>query len=302
MNRRDFAKLGAAAALPLTVSAQQPVKPIVITKPIPSSGELIPAIGMGTWQTFDVGADSGARQNLGRILKTFVRGGGRVVDSSPMYGNSESVVGEVAEQIGVSELLFKASKVWTEGKKPGITQMQQSMQRMQTKKMDLMQVHNLIDVDTHLATIAEWKSDGKIRYSGITHYNSGGYSQMLKVMRRQPLDFIQINYSMLSREAEQQLFPLAQEQGVAVIVNRAYEQGRLFTAVRNKRLPAWAQEFDCTSWGQFFLKFVISHPAVTCVIPATSKVHHMQDNMQAGHGRLPTLKQRKKMLKYFQSI
>ena len=265
---------------------------------IPSSGEKLPVVGLGTWQTFDVGEDAAKRQNLRKVLETLVQGGGSVIDSSRMYGSSESVVGALIDELDIRDKLFLATKVWTEGKQSGTKQMQESINKMHASTMDLMQVHNLIDAKTHLKTLADWKQAGKIRYLGLTHHRSGGHDKMLRLMQDYPLDFIQINYSIIDREAEQKILPLAQDKGIAVLVNRPFEKGVVFSKVKDQALPEWSADFDCHSWGQFFLKFILANPAVTCVIPGTSKVHHLQDNLCAGRGRFPDQAMRDEMLQY----
>ena len=265
---------------------------------IPSSGELVPAIGLGTAGAFDVGTEKTERHPLRDVLRLFVAMGGTLIDSSPMYGNAETVVGDLARELRVKEELFLATKVWTEGGEAGVRQMEQSMLRLGTERMDLMQVHNLIDWRTHLKTLQHWKAQGRIRYAGITHYERGAFEDLERVMRVEPIDFVQLNYSIAEPEAEQRLLPLAAERGIAVIVNRPFAKAQLFRRVRGKSLPAWARTFDCTSWAQYFLKFILSHPAVTCTIPATSKPEHLVDNMQAGLGRLPDGQARQKMIAY----
>ncbi len=257
----------------------------LLTRPIPSTGEALPAIGLGTWQTFDVAPS--ARAGLEGVLGAFVELGGSVVDSSPMYGRSEEVVGDLAAKLGVQSTLFLATKVWTSGKTAGIRQMEDSMRKLRATRIDLMQVHNLVDVDTHLDTLAEWKREGRVRYVGVTHYTAGHHDAVARIIAARPVDFVQINYSVGEREAESRLLPLAQERGVAVLANRPFAGGDLFRRLRSRPLPAWAAEIDCTSWAQVLLKFVISHTAITCAIPATSQVTHLRDNMQAAHGRLP---------------
>lgn len=258
----------------------------MLAKPIPSSGETIPIIGLGTWQTFDAGPTPASRKPLEEVLSEFVKLGGRVVDSSPMYGRSEKVLGDVATKVGVREKLFMATKVWTRGRAEGIAQMEESEQKLRGR-VDLMQVHNLVDVDIHLKTLREWKAQKRIRYIGITHYTLGAYADLASVLRRGGIDFVQLNYSLAEREAERQLLPLAKELGVAVLVNRPFGAGSLFRDTRNKPVPAFAAGLGCTSWAELFLKFVISHPAVTCAIPATSKAEHLKQNMNAGMGPMP---------------
>jgi len=288
-SRRTAMKLIAAsgAGMLLGGASSEPVQQTMLTRRIPSSGELLPVVGLGTWQTFDVGASPAERQPLEAVLALFVKMGGRVVDSSPMYGRSEQVVGETAAKLNLHPALFMATKVWTSGKAKGIRQMEESGRLLRVPKTDLMQVHNLLDVDIHLATLREWKSRGRIRYIGITHYDASAYDRVEQVLRREPLDFLQINYSVLERVVENRLLPLAAERGVAVVVNRPFASGALFGRTRGKALPEWAGEIDCRSWAQLFLKFVLSHPAVTCAIPATANVRHLEDNMRAGYGRLP---------------
>lgn len=262
---------------------------------IPSSGEEIPAVGLGTYSTFDVGSAPAEREPLREVLKLFVEHGGRVVDSSPMYGAAEGVLGDLTAELNLRPKLFYATKVWTRGEAAGIAQMEQSFKRMRTQVMDLMQVHNLLDWQTHLKTLRAWKERGRVRYIGVTHYTSSAYDELEQVLKRERWDFVQLNYSIAERDAERKLLPLAAERGTAVIVNRPFAQANLFGKVRGKEVPAWAAEFDCASWAQFFLKYILAHPAVTCAIPATRNPKHVVDNMQAGIGRLPNAAQRQKM-------
>ena len=304
MSRREAARLLAqiAAGVMLTRTAfaaekTSPASPQqMLQRPIPSSGEKIPVIGLGSWQVFDVGPDAAQRQPLEEVLSRFVSLGGRLVDSSPMYGRAEQVIGEIATKLGLHTSLFLVTKVWTTGKDEGIAAMERSLAKLQTRKIDLMQVHNLVDARTHLATLRDWKEQGRIRYLGITHYNSSAYSEVARLLRTEKVDFLQINYSLGEREAEKEILPLAQERGVAVLVNRPFGGGDLFSRVRQKPLPEWAGEFDCGSWAQFLLKWIVGHPAVTCAIPATGNVRHLEDNMQAGLGRLPDAKLRSRMV------
>ena len=269
---------------------------------IPSSGEEVGVVGVGTWQTFDVGTSPSQRAPLKEVLRVLVEQGGNVIDSSPMYGRSEKVSGDLAATLGVQDKLFYATKVWTRGREAGVRQMEESMQKMQADPIDLMQIHNLLDWPTHLKTLKEWKAQEKIRYIGITHYTTGAFDDMRQIMRDEPIDFIQIPYSIVSRQAEEILLPLAQDQGIGVIINQPYEGGSLFRAVKGKTLPGWAHDVDCDSWGQFFLKFILSHPAVTCVIPGTNNPKHMQDNAGAGMGNMPDDRTRKKMVNLVENL
>ncbi|MCA1558077.1 MAG: aldo/keto reductase, partial [Acidobacteria bacterium] len=230
----------------------------ILTRPIPSSGEMIPLIGLGTWQTFDVGATPTERAPLEEVLSAFAATGGKLIDSSPMYGNSEEVAGDLSARLGLRKELFVATKVWTEGRAAGISQMNDSMRKLRADPIDLMQVHNLVDVGTHLDTLAGWKREGRVRYLGVTHYTAGGHDAVAQAISSRAVDFIQINYSVGEREAERRLLPLAQERGVAVIANRPFAGGELFSRIRTRPLPAWATEMDCDSWAQILLKFVVS--------------------------------------------
>jgi aryl-alcohol dehydrogenase-like predicted oxidoreductase len=273
-----------------------------IRRSIPRTGELLPVIGLGTWQTLDVGRNESARAPVREVLREFARLGGKVVDSSPMYGESETVLGDLTADLGIHRQLFLATKVWTRGQDEGIRQMEQSLQRLRTQPLDLMQVHNLLDWRTHLNTLRKWKEQGRVRYIGVTHYTASAYDELAAVLKSEDLDFVQLNYSMTEREAERRLLPLAANRGLAVLVNRPFAQAGLFNKVRGKPLPSWAAELGCASWAQFFLKFVISHPAVTCAIPATSKVAHLRDNMQAGVEPLPNAAMRMRMARYIEEF
>ena len=283
-------------ALPLTAA------PKMLTRPIPATGELLPAVGLGTWQTFDVGAAPQDREAVQQVLRLFAEMGGTLIDSSPMYGRSEEVVGELSAALGLQKKLFMATKVWTQGEQAGIRQMETSIREMGKRPLDLMQIHNLVDWPVHLKTLRRWKEEQRIRYLGITHYTVSAYGELERILHREKVDFVQLNYNIGSREAAQRLLPLAADKGVAVIVNRPFESGTLFSAVKNQPLPAWAADFDCQSWGQFFLKYILGHPAITCVIPATAKPHHLRDNMGAGYGRLPDAATRKKMENHLQNL
>ncbi len=302
MKRSNFLKVVALAgcSLPINLTAMSLADEIMKRK-IPSSGELLPSVGLGTWQSFDVGDNQAAREPLKEVLQALISNGGTVIDSSPMYGSSERVIGELSEDMGITSQLFCATKVWTSGQKSGMRKMDRSIDLMRKQPLDLMQVHNLQDWQTHLKTLVDWKEQGKIRYTGITHYVESAYSKMENIMKNYPIDFIQLNYSLATRTAEKSILPLALEKGIAVLVNRPYEGGSLFRSVKTKKIPDWAKELDINSWGQFFLKYILSNPAVTCVIPGTSKPHHMLDNMGAGFGPLPDNMQRQSMIDYMQS-
>jgi diketogulonate reductase-like aldo/keto reductase len=278
------------------------VKSTLIKRPIPGTGELLPVIGLGTWQTFDVGPSPVSRADVKEVLRLFVEMGGTMIDSSPMYGKSEEVVGDLSVSMKLQKHLFLATKVWTKGEQAGIRQMETSMREMQAHPLDLIQIHNLVDWPTHLKTLRRWKEEQRIRYLGITHYLTSAFDDLERIIKTEPLDFVQLNYNIATRDAAKRLLPLAAEKNVAVIVNRPFESGTLFSAVKGKTLPAWASDFDCQSWGQFFLKYILGHPAITCVIPATAKPKHLTDNMQAGYGRLPDEATRKKMEEFIQKI
>lgn len=274
----------------------------MIERKIPSSGEMIPVVGLGSWLQFDVGPSSIERESLKEVLKRMVKMGGRLIDSSPMYGKSEQVIGDLTNQIGLQDKFFYATKVWTTGRASGIEQMENSLEKMRRKAMDLIQVHNLVDYKTHLRTLDKWKSEGKVRYTGITHYTSSSHEEIESIIRSEKIDFVQFNYSIRERNAEKSLLPAAEERGVAVIINVPFDKNSLFKIVHGKKLPEWAKDYDIKSWGQYFLKYIISHPAVTCVIPGTSDPEHLTDNMEAGFGKLPDEKIRKEMVAYFERL
>jgi diketogulonate reductase-like aldo/keto reductase len=262
----------------------------------------LPVIGLGTWQVFDVGRDAAKRAPLRQTLEAFARGGGRVVDSSAMYGTSESVLGDLAAELGLHKKLFIATKVWTSGRDEGIRQMELSFSRLRVKRLDLMQVHNLVDVATHTRTLAEWKNMGRVRYLGITHYVSSAYAEVERLLKTGQYDFLQINYSLGEPAAAQRLLPLAAERGIAVIANRPFVEGAMFRRVRGKALPEWAREIGVASWAQFFLKWILGHPAVTCTIPGTGRPEHMLDNLAAGAGSFPDPAMRTRMAEHFDSL
>jgi diketogulonate reductase-like aldo/keto reductase len=274
----------------------------IYRRAIPRSGEPIPVIGLGTWQAFDVGAAESARAPLGEVVARFVECGGTLVDSSPMYGRAEAVVGDLAAAPGIREKLFYATKVWTSGQKEGVRQMEESFRRLRVQRMDLMQIHNLLDLKVHTETLLKWKREGRVRYIGITHYTAGAHAELERLVRTRTYDFVQINYSLGEREADRRLLPAAQEAGVAVLINRPLGSGRLFSRVRGEPLPGCAAEIGCKSWAQIFLKWIVSHPAVTCAIPATSNPEHLVDNMAAGRGPQPDAEVRQRMAEEFDKL
>jgi aryl-alcohol dehydrogenase-like predicted oxidoreductase len=302
--RRSFIRslLGLGSTLALTPHNLFAMGQSPIRKKIPSSGEPLPVIGMGSWQTFDVGDDTQERVNLLKVLQAFFDRGGAVIDSSPMYGSSEQVIGDLLKEVSNRKALFAATKVWTQGRKRGVAQMQRSMRRIGVEVLDLMQIHNLVDWQTHLETLKAWKAEGRVRYIGITTSHGRDHGELEQILQSEPFDFVQFTYSIANREVEKRLLPLAAERGIATLINRPYQGGGLFRRVKGKPLPPWAADFDCASWGQFFLKFAVSHPAATCAIPATSKVRHMMDNMGAGFGRLPDAAIRQKMIAHYESL
>jgi len=269
-----------------TLLAADPTR--LIRRTIPSTGEQIPVVGMGSYRTFDIALDDAeARRRMRRVLARFVDGGGRVIDSSPMYGRAESVIGELAGELGVTDKLWMATKVWTRGRDAGVAQMERSLERLGVATMDLMQVHNLVDLATHLATLRAWKAEGRLRYIGVTHYVASQHDELARLIEKYPLDFVQFNYNVVERNAEERLLPACADNGVATLINEPFEQGRLFSRVEGRELPAWAEEIGCTSWAQLGLKFIIGHPAVTAVIPATSDPDHAAENVAAGRGAVP---------------
>ncbi len=303
-SRREAAKLMALASssLMLTPALANVNIKTMLKRKIPSSGDLLPVVGCGTWQTFDVGNNSEKRAQLSQVLLKMNALGGTVIDSSPMYGSSEAVVGDLTKSLKLSHAFFYATKVWTHGKQQGITQMQNSFKKFKRPVIDLMQIHNLVDWQTHVKTLRAWKGKGKIKYWGITHYTNASHNTLADIITKEHPDFVQFNYAINDLNAEKRLLKTAQDQGVAVIINRPYNGGTLFRKVKGKTLPSWCAELDINSWGQFFLKYILSHNAVNCVIPGTSKPHHAIDNMNAGYGKLPDEKQRKDMLSYFQNL
>jgi aryl-alcohol dehydrogenase-like predicted oxidoreductase len=313
MDRRAFLALGGLAAVtagqaagrdagaPLVPFAAAASSGQLIMRRIPSTGETLPAIGLGTSGPFEVGADASARAPLREVLQAFFAAGASLIDTSPMYSTAEAVLGDLLTSEQQSKA-FIATKVWTPGsgkaaEQKGVEQMQRSMALLKHQRVELMQVHNLVDLDEHLKTLRRWKAEGRLKYIGVTHYTTGSYPDLISIIEREKLDFVQFNYSVTTREAEKRLLPLCADRGVAVLVNRAFEDGNLFNQVRDKPVPPWAAEFGASSWAQIFLKFVLAHPAVTCVIPATGKVRNLIDNLGAGTGALPDAKQREQIIR-----
>ena len=273
-----------------------------LQRPIPKTGETIPAVGLGTWQAFDVAGDAAETAQAREALKALVDLGGRVIDSSPMYGSAESVSGQLADELRVKAKLFVATKVWTSGKQAGIRQMEDSMRKLRVERLDLMQVHNLADAGTHLATMRDWKSAGRVRYLGVTHYHAGAHADLEKIIRPGDIDFVQVNYSLAEPEADRRLLAVAADSRTAVIVNRPFAEGSMFRRVKDKPLPDWATEIGCASWAQFFLKWILGHPFVTCAIPGTRNPKHVADNLGAASGPLPDEAMRRRMSVYFESL
>src|SRR5258706_10735166 len=300
--RREALRLLAACAGFLAMNRAMAQPSPLIPRTVPATGEPLPVIGLGTWQVFDAGSDSAARAPLREVLAAFAKSGGRMIDSSPMYGTSESVVGELAAELGLLGKLFVATKVWTSGRDAGIQQMETSFKRLRVERMDLMQVHNLVDIATHTKTLLDWKAKGRVRFMGITHYTSSAYAEVERWLKTGQYDFLQINYSLAEREAAGRLLPLARERKVAVIANRPFAEGAMFRRVRGKPLPAWAKDAGIASWAQYFLKWIVSHPAVTCTIPGTARPEHLADNLAAGTGPLPGEALRARMAEHFDSL
>jgi aryl-alcohol dehydrogenase-like predicted oxidoreductase len=300
--RRAVKLIGATTAsvcLPIGSSRIFAAEGSPLMRAIPSTGEKLPVIGLGSAVTFDVPSSSPKAKDVAEVITRFAKHGGKVIDSSPSYGNAESLIGQIAGKSGLTDSLFIATKVRAKGKEAGITQIEQSLGRFQRRKIDLMQVHNLVDVETQMGALRQSKSKGKIRYTGITYSEPQGFAEIERHMKLQHPDFVQINYSIVDRGAAQRILPLAQELRMGVIINRPFGSGGVIRAVLGKPLPPWAAEFDCHSWAQFLLKWVVSHPAVTSVIPATNNPQHLEDNMGAGFGRLPDAKTRQRMAALF---
>jgi len=300
--RRRLLQAAAAGTIAMTMKPAIATPGPLITRAIPRSGERLPVVGLGTYQVFDVPASRLAGTELRAVLQRFGELGGKVIDSSPMYGHAEAATGTLASTLKLRPQLFYATKVWTSGREAGIRQMEESFRLMQTRTMDLMQVHNLLDLKTHLPVLREWKQSGRIRYLGITHYHAGAHAELERLVNSGDFDFVQFNYSLDEPEAESRLLPACAGAGVATLINRPFSQAGLFGRVRGKPLPPWCTEIDCSSWAQFFLKWIVSHPAVTCAIPGTGRVAHIEDNIAAATGRLPDAATRKKMAAWFNAL
>ena len=269
----------------------------MLQRKIPSTGELVPVVGLGSWATFD--RESGAIRD---VMKLFPEHGGRLIDTSPMYGNAENLIGKLSAELNISDTLFYATKVWTSGREEGIHQMESSRRKLRRDQVDLIQIHNLVDWKTHLRTLRKWKEEGKVRYIGVTHYTVSAHSTLEPIIKTEELDFVQFNYSIRVTNAEKNLLPIAKDRGVAVLINEPLEKGSLFNLVRGKALPPWAAENDIHSWAAYFLKYIIAHPAVTCVIPATSNPNNLLDNLNAGEGKLPDEKLVKMMREFIRKL
>jgi len=301
ISRRAWLKAAAVLSLGGTMPSVRAADRI-LQRPIPKTGEAIPAVGLGTWQGFDVAGDAAETAQAHEALKALVDLGGRVVDSSPMYGSAEAVTGQLSQELGVGPKLFVATKVWTSGRQAGARQMEDSMRKLRVERLDLMQVHNLVDASTHLATLREWKKAGRVRYLGVTHYHAGAHGDLEKYIKPGDLDFVQVNYSLAEPQADRRLLAVAGDSRTAVIVNRPFAEGAMFGRVKGKALPEWAKEIGCASWAQFFLKWILAHPAVTCAIPGTRNAKHVADNLGAASGALPDESMRKKMAAHFDSL
>lgn len=298
-NRRAFLMSASAA---LVSAGRARAKAPILLKTIPSTGETVPALGMGSWLTFDVGGDLAARQVREDVLRAFFEAGGRLIDSSPMYGTSQAVIGDALEALRRTNDCFAADKVWTPGGENGPAQIERTRARWGVKQFDLLQVHNLVSWRDHLKTLFAMKAEGRLRYVGVTSYAGLRYSEIEAIMKSEPIDFVQITYNIADREAEDRLLPLAQERKIAVIANRPFREGGLFSYVEGKSLPDFSAEIGVAGWAQFMLKFVISHPALTCAIPATRRADHMRENMASLIGPPPDAAMRRKMAEAFDAL
>ncbi len=297
-SRRDFIALSSLSFLP-TLSNASMLNESMLKRVIPSSGEELPVIGLGTSRVFDIERSKNELNVREKILDIFYENGGRLIDTSPMYGMSEEIIGITAKKYIEKNRFFLATKVWTEGRENGMRQIEESFQKMRADKISLIQVHNLLDWKTQIKTLRSLKDEGRIDYIGITHYKSNAFDEMIKIMKAEKVDFAQFNYSMGEREAEQKILPFCKDNGIATLINRPFMRGRLFREAQEKKLPSWVTDYDIDSWGQFFLKYIISHDAVTNIIPATSKPKNMLDNARAGMGRMLDEKAKKRMFEVF---
>ncbi len=294
--RRTLRALAAAVACAAARPSAAPAQPrAMLTRPVPSTGELLPVVGLGSWITFNVGDDPVARDACAEVMRNFVDAGGRMIDSSPMYGSSQEVIGYGLRKAGLAERVFAADKVWTSSSR-GREQIEQSRRNWQLKRFDLVQVHNLLNWQEHLPTLFAMKTAGEVRYVGVTTSEGRRHREVEQLMRGYPLDFVQVTYNPVDREAEERILPLARERRIAVIVNRPFREGALVRALARQPLPPWAAEIDCTSWAQIVLKFIVSHPAVTCAIPATTRIDHVRENMSAARGALPDASMRQRIV------
>ncbi len=301
MSRRRFlASLLAASFLPSANDTRADKTGSILMRSIPSTGEQIPAVGLGTSDEFESTGQN--LEPLRAVLRRFADLGGTLVDTAPIYGDAETVIGQLVDELGLVDKLFVATKVRTRGKQAGLEQMERSQRLLMKRPLDLMQVHSLVDVETQLANLRRWKEDGRVRYIGITHSRVSAFTELERLMRTETLDFVQLNYSFMEPDAEERLLPLAEDKGIAILANRPFQNGQMFRRVKGKPLPPWAADFDCHSWAQFSLKYILAHPVVTCVIPATSNPDHLIDNMGAGLGRLPDEPTRQRMREYVASL
>jgi len=301
LRRRVLRAVAAGAALPLWPALARAQGRAPLMRPVPATGEALPAIGVGSWITFNVPPDTAAAASLVPVLRSFFERGGAMIDSSPMYGYSETIIGTMLRQMPHPRL-FSATKIWTVGKALGQMQFDRSLRLWGVPKLDLVHIHNLLDWETHLPTLKALKAAGHVRYIGVTTSEGAKHDEMERALKRDRFDFVQLTYNVADRRVEERLLPLAAERGAAVVINRPFDGGRLFSAVRGQTLPAWTREFDCERWSQFFLKFILSHPAVTCAIPATHQTEHMVENMVALYGRLPDARMREKMTRYMETL
>lgn len=300
--RREVLSIAAGAAVTLPFGLARASDNLVLTRPIPRTGERLPVVGIGTAIIFDIGDDAAKRAERRAVVQTLIDGGGRLIDTAPSYGTAEVVVGDLVASMDARSKIFLATKVRADSPAETLAQMNDSLRRLRTDKVDLMQLHNVRDAKTDLRTLREWQQKGHARYIGVTHFQASANDRLVEVIRREKPEFVQINYSLAERSVEERLLPAAADTGTAVLVNLPFGRGKLFSAVRGRSLPEWAREFDAASWGQFFLKYLLAHPAVTCVIPGTDKPEYMRDNLGAGRGRLPDAAMRRKIVEFWNSL